>query len=63
MDDERELFRILHLLNSDAPNAICADNFNKLLTLCLQGRPSVSARAKRILRDRFGTQVDPVRSF
>jgi hypothetical protein len=63
MTDEADLFRILHLLNSGSKDAICADNFLQLLTLCLQGRPSVSSRAKRILRDWFNTEVEIVRSF
>lgn len=60
---EAELFRILHLLNAGCPHAISADNFLRLVSIAFKGSPAVSAKAKHLLRERFGTQVQPVRSI
>lgn len=60
---ERELFRILTELNTGCPDENVADIFETLVTISFMGQPAVAARAKLLLRERFNTQVDAIRSF
>lgn len=60
---EKELFRILHLLNTGCPDANVADIFQTLVSISCKGQPAVAARARNILRKRFDTDVRSIRSF